>query len=250
MVRKMKNPISIAILSLVALTLVGCGPLAPRLPDLPPTPTPITITVDGQVIVLVPGVNILPEIYEAIKSPEILEHSDWVLVDGYWDLMPKGAEIPLEVLEPLPETARPSLFPGFPETWAAFTLPGLPVSFDYPADWQIEALENGAAFAPADGSFLFRVDAYPDPVGTSLGVWLAEYGPDLPGQLLAQNEDMAAGQPVVLERVLLPGEEGSPEGEFFRLWIAQDEWVILWTAGPGERPETYDLLMYITSTLR
>ncbi len=99
-----------------ALSVVGGAPWASLPPGPEPTPTRLTITMNGKVIELVPGENLLPETSETLKAPEILKRSGWVLVDVCWDFMPKGVGLPLEV-ESLPEADGQHPFPAFPENW-------------------------------------------------------------------------------------------------------------------------------------
>ncbi len=74
-------------------------------------PEPLTITVEGKTIALKPGVNVRPEIYELAQNPEFVANSEWVFNDPYWDVMPKGADIPLELRQIILLEGHP----GFPE---------------------------------------------------------------------------------------------------------------------------------------
>ncbi len=224
------------------LAAVGCGTASPPTQALEPTAAASVIIVDGHIVELVPGENVLPEIYEAIKSPEILEHNDWVLVDGYWDLMPKGVEMPLEVLETIPGAADEILFPGFPENWQGYSMPGLDLEFDYPSDWQVEILEYGLQMHSDARAMQISVGSYENAVGASLVVWLAEYGPDLPGEVVAEYEETIRGQPFLRQHVLLPAAGGEPATESIRLWIGAGDRVTLWTASPGGQPEVLDIV--------
>lgn len=245
-----KLKIKLALLILSGLFIAGCVPSNPSPPAPEPTPTPFSIMVDGQVIILVPGENILPEIYEAAKSPEILENNDWVFVDGHWDLMTKGVSTPLEVEEPRLDEPVPPLYPGFPQKWQTFHMPTLGLEVDYPLDWHLETLEKGIRMESVDGSTWASVESYPNPAQTSLKVWLAESGPVLPGEVTAESEVYILGEPAFLQQVSRPKTERDPAGEYLSLWMASGEWVYLWTAWPGEQAETYDFLMYAAATLR
>ncbi len=238
-----------ASLLILCLILSGCAPSEPALPNPEPTPTPLTITVDGQVIELVPGVNILPEIYEAAKSPELLENVDWVFVDGYWDIMPKGVTIPLEVVEPALDAVPAPLYPGFPESWSAVAQPSSGLTFDYPADWQLEITETAVYLFPADRTFWFVIESHPNPVNASLAVWLAEYGPTQPGDILSESEETSAGNPALRQQVVFPESNGQLTGETIILWVAVGDHIVQWTAQPGDQAETHDLLTYMAATL-
>lgn len=244
----MKPSLTFILLFVIGLGLAGCQPATPSGPQ--PTATALIIHVNGQAIELVPGVNVLPEIYEAAKSPGLLENSDWILVDGYWDLMPRGVQIPLEIEEPVLESADQLPFSGFPESWVSYSLPNPGFQFDYPADWQIETLAKGVLLSAPDKSFMVQVESYPNPQKASLQVWLAERGPDFPGEILAELEDAVNGKPAVRQQVMLTGPEGQASGETIYLWMASEDWVFHWTAWPGDQPETHDLLTYMASTLR
>ncbi len=129
-------------------------------------------------------------------------------------------------------------------------MPGLDLEFDYPSDWQVEILEYGLQMHSDARAMQISVGSYENAVGASLIVWLAEYGPDLPGEVVAEYEETIRGQPFLRQHVLLPAAGGEPATESIRLWIGAGDRVTLWTASPGGQPEVVDLVMYMASTMR
>jgi hypothetical protein len=245
----MKIWIPVTIIMTMSLFLAGCFSSASLPPNPQPSPTPFTITVDGKVILLIPGENILPEIYEAAKSPEMLENNDWVFVDGYWDLMPKGVSGPLEVEEPVQNSPAVPLYPGFPQEWRTYVMSDPPLEVDHPVDWDLKILKKGMLMTAPGGSTWIGLETFPNPAQASLQVWLAEFGPGLPAEVLETSDVFILGEPALFQRVALPEKGGDPAGEYLSLWMGSGATVYHWTAWPGEQPETYDLLMYVAATL-
>ncbi len=244
------NPsIKITLIFLVGAVVAGCAASGYAVPGPTPTETPVTITVDGKTIVLVPGENISPEIYEAIRSPEILENSEWILVDGFWDLMPRGVNAPLEADPPTFDPAVPPDIEGI-ESWETFASEGSGFSFQYPSGWQVIMKAESVQLVAPENRFVVRVDRFPNPAAASLTVWLAEYAPVLGGVELLSFDEAIQGIPVRRQQVMLPAAEAQPGGEHAILWIGHMYEILMWMGWPGDQPETIDLISYMASTLQ
>ncbi|GIK53509.1 MAG: hypothetical protein BroJett014_24820 [Planctomycetota bacterium] len=68
---------------------------------------PVTIEVNGEIIVLEPGKNISPENYAlVIGNPDFAAEAIWVLINDFWEPLAPGVTIPIENPE------RPRRWPG------------------------------------------------------------------------------------------------------------------------------------------
>ncbi len=103
-------------------------------------PKPVSIVVNGETIHLESGVNVRPEIFEAARNPEFVANNDWVFIDGYWDVMPKGVDVPLELGQIIQMEDHPGFLDGY--EWSVvngWEVPIFPGAQGVPLQGQISA---------------------------------------------------------------------------------------------------------------
>ncbi len=98
----------------------------------------LTIQMDGKTVVLKPGEDVAPEVYElAGIDPEFAANSEWVLIEGKWEPSAKGVTTPLEA----GQIILPDGHPEFPLDTVWLIVQGeegpieVPVPLDVPASW-------------------------------------------------------------------------------------------------------------------
>lgn len=251
-----------------ACTMNGAVASAPS-----PEPTPVTIQVDGEMLVLIPGENISPGNHALAQDPEFNARSDWVLIDGLWEPLAPGVDVPIDICDVEPDRypdcivfgdverlrePTPTAMPGVPEAAQTFTDPLGRFAFDYPAGWHAMPVTPD----PADGIQVMNAPSLDESTQwisfnvflnaelASLPVWVAEHGQVWSGQVTATDEDVIMGIPVLRQWL----ENDTPAvGEAYvyaLVWAPFGEHVLLWTAWPGDQPEMLNLLERMVTGFR
>ncbi|MBC7227438.1 MAG: hypothetical protein H5T61_09405 [Thermoflexales bacterium] len=216
MVRKaMISGLSLGLVLLLGLT--GCGQSRET-----PTPSPSpTETLPA----LAPGTTVIVDICD--QNPQ---HPDCV-----------GLQTPA----PSPE-------------WATFTDPLGRFVFLYPAGWYTMTVTPD----PSDGVRVMdapslqestrwvSVHVFSNTQRASLPVWVAEHGVGWVGEVIRQEEGYINGVPVLRQRLENKDPNLGGPYTYFLLWYPLEDWILRWTAWPGEQAETLDLLEQMVSTLR
>lgn len=89
---------------------------------------------------------------------------------------------------------------------------------------------------------------FQNPNRASLQVWIAEHGIGWLGTVTDQKEDYINGVPVLRQR--LENHDPNMGGPYIYalLWYPYEEWILRWTAWPGEQAETLNLLERMVSS--
>lgn len=227
-----------------------------------PTPETLTLEINGQTIVLRPGVNISPEHYALAQDPDFRASTEWVLVDRMWQPIAKGVSIPLDICSQDPTHPdctglypTPTALPGLPEMGQIFTDPAGRFAFPYPTGWYTMTLTPD----PSDGVRVLdapslqestrwvSLQVFPNTPRASLQVWIAEHGVGWPGEVTEQEEGWINGVPVLRQR--LENNDPNMGGPYVYalLWYPYEDWILGWTAWPGDEPETLNLLERMVS---
>lgn len=251
----------------LGMALGGCAP-GGQASIITPSPTPetLTIEVNGETVVLQPGVNVSPEHYALAQDPDFIARSEWILVDEMWVPMPKGVDIPIDICDQDPQhpacvdlqQPTPTTLPGVPGMGQTFTDPLGRFALDYPTGWYTMTVTPD----PADG---VRVMDRPDLGETtrwislhlfqnldraSLSVWIAEHGVPWPGQVTQEEEGLINRVPVLRQRLENDAPDMGGPYVYALLWYPLGEHIVLWTAWPGEQPETCNLLERMVYSFR
>lgn len=92
------------------------------------------------------------------------------------------------------------------------------------------------------------LQVFQNPQRASLPVWIAEHGIPWPGEVTHQEEGWINGVPVLRQRL----ENNDPDmgGPYIcaLLWYPDEDLILCWTAWPGERAETLNLLEQMVSS--
>ncbi|WP_448593475.1 hypothetical protein [Thermoflexus hugenholtzii] len=226
-----------------------------------PTPETLTIEVNGEKIVLRPGVNILPEHYALAMDPEFRARSRWILVEGMWQPIAEGISIPIDICEAYPDhpdcrglhapTPPHHLMNRFVDPLGRFV-------FFYPTGWYTMTVTPD----PSDGVQVMNAPSlqestrwislhvFQNPHRASLSVWLAEQGPGWPGSVTEQKDEVINGVPVLIQRLENNNPDMGGPYVYTLLWYLHEDWVLRWTAWPGEQDEVVELLRQIVYTFR
>lgn len=242
----------------LGMALGGCAP-GGQASIITPSPTPetLTIEVNGETVVLQPGVNISLEHYDLAQDPDFLAGSEWILVDGMWQPIAKGVSIPIDICaqDPThPDCAglqpTPTAMPGLPEMGQTFADPLGRFTFAYPTGWYTMTVTPD----PSDGIRVMdapslqestrwvSLQVFQNPQRASLPVWIAENGVIWPGEITEQEEGWIKGIPVLRQR--LENDDPNMGGPYIYalLWYPYEDLIFCWTAWPGDQAETLNLL--------
>lgn len=234
---------------------------------------PVSIQVDGEMIVLIPGENISPDNYTLAQDSEFNTRSDWVLINGLWEPLAPGVDVPIDIcdmesdrypdciafgnVERLREPT-PTAMPGVPEAAQTFTDPLGRFAFDYPASWHTMPVTPD----PADGIQVTNASSLDESTQwvsfnvflnadlASLPVWVAEHGQVWAGQVTATDEDVIMGIPVLRQRLENDTPAVGNAYVYALVWAPFGEHVLLWTAWPGDQPEMLNLLERMVTGFR
>jgi len=226
----------------------------------------VTIRVNGQIVVLTPGENVAPDNYALAQDADFAARADWVLVNDLWEPLAPGVDMAIDIcqVDPFhPDCAglrppTPTAMPGVPEEWQTWTDPTERLAFDYPAGWQVMPVRLDAgdgiqvmnAPSPAQATQWVRFHVFLNPDAASLPVWIAERGPVWDGEVTATDADILMGVPVLRQRLENDAPGVDEATVYALLWVPYGEYVLLWTAWPGDQPETLNLLERMVSGFR
>jgi hypothetical protein len=226
----------------------------------------VTIRVNGQIVVLTPGENVAPDNYALAQDADFAARADWVLINGLWEPLAPGVDMAIDIcqVDPFhPDCAglrppTPTAMPGVPAEWQTWTDPTERLAFDYPAGWQVMPVRLDAgdgiqvmnAPSPAQATQWVRFHVFLNPDTASLPVWIAEWGPALDGEIIATDEDILMGVPVLRQRLENDAPGVDEATVYTLLWMPYGEYVLLWTAWPGDRPETINILERMVTGFR
>jgi hypothetical protein len=226
----------------------------------------VTIRVNGQIVVLTPGENVAPDNYALAQDADFAARADWVLINGLWEPLAPGVDMAIDIcqVDPFhPDCAglrppTPTAMPGVPAEWQTWTDPTERLAFDYPAGWQVMPVRLDAgdgiqvmnAPSPAQATQWVRFHVFLNPDAASLPVWIAEWGPVWDGEITATDEDLLMGIPVLRQRLENEAPAVDDATVYALLWVPYGEYVLLWTAWPGDQPETINILERMVIGLR
>lgn len=240
----------------------------PTLTVLPsPEATPVTIQVEGETVILIPGENISPENYALAQDPELNTGSNWVLVDGFWEPLALGVDIAVEICQvnlihpdcagTLPPT--PLALPGVPHALQTYIDPLGRFTFDYPDGWYTLPVSPSAAAgiwvldAPSleEATQWVSFDVFSKPEQMSLEEWLADGKGDVwAGQITESHEDLINGTPVIRQRLENNNPTTGQPYVYTLIWWPAGEYFLLWTAWPGTQPEMLNILERMVTGFR
>lgn len=134
--------------------------------------------------------------------------------------------------------------------WQTFSDPLGRFTFGYPTDWYTMTVTPD----PADGVYLMNAPSLEEatewisllvcqnPKRLSPAVWVAERGVSWPGEIIDSQENQIGGVPVLYQR--LKNDDPATGGPFIYtlVYYPLGENMLEWTACPGDRTETLDLL--------
>ncbi len=229
-----------------------------------PVLTPVTIVADGETIILLAGENISPENYALAQDADFSAQVDWVLINGLWEPLAPGVEALIDICQVNPIhpdcggmlSPTPTALTGVPEEWQTWADPAGRFSFDFPAGWHTLSVTPD----PADGvqvmdassldeaTWWISLNIFANPEQASLSIWLAErQGQVWVGQVAEEQEDIINGVPVLRQRLENIAPTIGDPYVYALMWQPVGEYVLLWTAWPGEEPETLNLLERMVS---
>ena len=154
--REVRRLISVS--ALVVLVLVVAGSVIYT--SCVQMPAVVTIEVNGETVVLKPGDNVAPEIYELAKeNPEFVANSEWRLIEGRWEPLAKGVSTPLEARQLI----LPEGHPEFPAetTWVIVQEAKLPIEVPLPLRFP-ESWAGKYEVCVEDSSAYFDYSANPE----------------------------------------------------------------------------------------
>lgn len=200
------------------VSLSGCGP-GGQMPTVTPLPTETLPP-------LAPGVTVIVDICD--QDPQ------------------HPACIGLQ--EPTPST----------QGWETFPDPMGRFVFLYPTGWYTMTVTPD----PSDGVRVMdapslqqstrwvSVHVFQNPNRASLKVWIAEHGVGWPGTVTQEEEGDVNGVPVLRQRLENKDPDMGGPYIYALIWYPLEDWILRWTAWPGEEAETLDLLEQMISSLR
>ncbi len=151
----------------------------------------------------------------------------------------------------------PAAIPGVPEAVQTFADPLGRFAFDFPAGWHtLPKPSEGDGVLMMDAPWREEATQWIDlwvgmnPERASLPVWIAERGMPWPGEVVFQEEGWINGVPAVRQR--LEGDDPNMGGHYVYalVWLPAGTDILLWTAWPGDRPETLNVLERMVSGVR
>jgi hypothetical protein len=234
---------------------------------------PVIVQAGGESIVLLSGENVSPANYVLAQNPEFNAGVEWVFINGLWEPLASGVEVPIDICQVEPDRypdcitfgdverlrePTPTAMPGSPEGLQTFTDPLGRFAFDYPAGWHAIPVTPD----PADGIQVMNApsldqstqwisfNVFLNEDARSLPVWMAEHGKVWAGQVTATDEDIIMGVPVLRQRLENDSPATGDPYVYSLVWVPYGEHVLLWTAWPGDRPETLNLLERMVTGFR
>jgi hypothetical protein len=218
-------------------------------------------------VVLRAGENVSLENYALAQDPELNTGSNWVLVDGFWEPLAPGVAIAVEVCQvnPIhPDCAgilppTPLALPGVPNTLQTYIDPLGRFTFDYPEGWYTLPVSPDAAAgiwvldAPSleEATQWVSFDVFPGPEQQSLQEWFADGHEQIwAGQITETREDTINGIPVIRQRLENNNPTTGVPYVYTLIWWPAGEHFLLWTAWPGEQPETLNILERLVTGFR
>lgn len=142
--------------------------------------------------------------------------------------------------------------------WQTFADPQGRFTFEYPAGWT----SMGMTPDPSEGVRVMdapslqqatrwvALQVFPNSKHASLRLWVAENGPMWVGDVTGELDDSVNGVPVFRQRLENKDPSAGGPYTYALLWYPRGDWVLAWTAWPGEQIETLSLLEQMVSTLR
>lgn len=144
------------------------------------------------------------------------------------------------------------------QEWETFTDPLGRFAFLYPSGWYTMTVTPD----PSDGVRVMdaphlqestrwvSVHVFQNPQRASIPIWVAEHGVGWPGKITWQEEGYVNNVPVLRQR--LENDDPNLGGPYIYalLWYPLEEWILRWTAWPGQQAETNKLLEQMVSSLR
>lgn len=129
-------------------------------------------------------------------------------------------------------------------------------AFLYPSDWYTMTVTPD----PSDGVRVMdapslqestrwvALHVFQNPNRASLQVWIAEHGIGWLGTVTDQEEGYINGVPVLRQR--LENNDPNMGGPYIYIlfWYPHEDWILRWTAWPGEQAETLHLLEQMVSS--
>ncbi len=259
------------LLALLGL-LVGASACQGRteMPVTSPTATveTIKIQVNGETVVLEPGINVLPEHFQMAQDPDFRARSDWRQINGMWVPLAKGvsAEIPLDICDQDPQhpdcaglqRPTPTISSDALELGQTFTDPLARFAFDYPTGWYTMTVtpDPSDGVRVMDASYLqestrwISLQIFQNPRRASLRVWIAEHGIGWIGKVTEEEEGWINGVPVLRQRLENNDPDMGGPYVYALLWYPDEDSILCWTAWPGEQAETRELLEQMVSSFR
>ncbi len=230
---------------------------------------PVTIQADGETIALIPGVNVSPDNYALAQDPEDNSWADWVLINGLWEPLAPGVDVPIDICQVDPahpdcaglRSPTPTTLPGAPAEMQPYDDPRGRFAFYYPMGWYVLPVspEPDIGVQVLDAATLneatrwISLNVFPNPERASLPAWLAAgHGRVWAGQVTEEREDVINGLPVLRQQLENNAPSGGDPYVYALIWqlAREGEEVLLWTAWPGDQPEMLNLLERVVTGFR